>query len=284
MPDRQFKIPPLEWIRAFEAAARCGSFTAAAAETGLTQSAISQRIGQLEKRLGTTLFYRRARSIELTIEGEAWLPHVRTALNSLRDSSEALFGAGSRQLTLSASQSIIGLWLLPRLRRLQGVAAGQLTIQSMVLGAHEAALDDVIRIRYGAGDWPHDHKMQLFTEQVAPLAAPKLIERRGPWTDWPRIACSGPRPGWSTWASRFGIPTTPVPQLRFDTFLSALDAARSGMGVLLGSLPLCSEDIKARRLVRLSDDVLAHSDSYWVIAGSDAIARAQWYELAKALA
>ena len=69
MPNHQFKMPPLEWIRAFEAAARCGSFTAAAAESGLTQSAISQRIGHLEKQLGVALFYRRARTIELTVEG-----------------------------------------------------------------------------------------------------------------------------------------------------------------------------------------------------------------------
>ncbi|MCD9150112.1 LysR family transcriptional regulator [Pseudophaeobacter flagellatus] len=284
MNDRRFKMPPLEWIRAFEAAARCGSFTAAAAEAGLTQSAISQRISQLEKELGTTLFYRRARAIELTVEGETWLPHVRTALRNLRDSSEALFGSGRGQMTISASQSIIDLWLRPRLQGLGRIAKGQLTIQSMVIGAHEAALDDIIRIRYGTGDWPHDHKLQLFDEQIAPLASPDLAKSVGHWTDWPRIACSGPRPGWNTWATRFGISTTPVPQLRFDTFLSALGAARAGLGVVLASLPLCDEDIRAGRLVRLSDEALQHHESYWAIAGPDAIARTQWNELAKALA
>ena len=175
------------------------------------------------------------------------------------------------------------MWLLPRLRRLGTVAKGQLTIQSMVLGAHEAARDEIIRIRYGAGDWPHDHKLQLFSEQIAPLASPELIQTGGHWTDWPRIACSGPRPGWNTWASRFGISTTPVPHLRFDTFLSALGAARAGMGVVLGSLPLCAEDLRARRLVRLSDEALEHHESYWALAGSDAIARGQWDELIGAL-
>lgn len=278
-----FTMPPLEWIRAFEAAARCGSFTAAGAETGLTQSAISQRIGQLEKQLGTRLFYRRARSVELTLEGEAWLPHVRTAFSNLRDSSEALFGAGQGPLTISASQSMIDLWLLPRLAQLGSIAKGQLTVQSMVLGAHDAALDDVIRIRYGVGDWPHEHKMLLFDEQIAPLASPELVRTGGLWTDWPRIACSGPRPGWATWASRFGIPTTPVPHLRFDTFLSALGAARAGMGVLLGSLPICAEDIRSGRLVRLGDAALQHHESYWAIAGSKSITRAQWDDLSKVL-
>jgi len=90
MSENHFKLPPLEWIRAFEAAARCGSFTAAAAETGITQSAISQRIGQLEKSLGTALFVRQPRSITLTVGGEAWLPHVQSALGTMRDSSEAV--------------------------------------------------------------------------------------------------------------------------------------------------------------------------------------------------
>lgn len=284
MRDRQFKIPPLEWIRAFEAAARCGSFTAAAEEAGLTQSAISQRIAQLEKELGTALFYRRARAIELTVDGETWLPHVRTALSNLRDSTEALFSSGRKQMTISASQSIIELWLRPRLAGLTNIAKGQLNIQSMVIGAHEAALDDVIRIRYGSGDWPHDHKLQLFDEQIAPVASPELAKSAGHWTDWPRIACSGARPGWNTWASRFGISTTPVPHLRFDTFLSALGAAHAGVGVVLASLPLCSEDIRAGRLVRLSDEALQHHESYWAIAGPDAITRTQWDDFVKALA
>jgi LysR family transcriptional regulator, glycine cleavage system transcriptional activator len=284
MHNPQFKLPPLEWIRAFEAAARCGSFTAAASETGLTQSAISQRIGHLEKQLGTPLFYRRARSIELTVEGEAWLPHVRMALSSLRNSSEALFGSGRGQLTFSASQSVIELWLLPRLTRLHSIAGGQLSFQTMVLGAHDAAVDDVIRVRYGSGSWSHEHKFQLFDEQIAPLASPELAQSKGHWTRWPRIACSGPRPGWNTWASRFGISTTPVPHLRFDTFLSALGAARAGMGVLLGSVPLCADDLASGRLVRLADEVLHHHESYWAIAGPEAITRAQRDELAEALA
>lgn len=278
-----FKTPPLEWIRAFEAAARCGSFTGAAADTGLTQSAISQRIGHLEKHLGTTLFFRRARMIELTVDGEAWLPHVRMALTSLRDSSEALFGAGRGQMTLSASQSIIELWLQPRLAGLGRIAKGQLTVQSMVLGAHDAPVDDVIRIRYGSGGWPHDHQMQLFSERIAPLACPELARSAGHWTSWPRIACSGSRPGWSNWATRYGIPTTPVPHLRFDTFLSALSAARAGLGVILGSLPLCEDDLRTGRLVRLGDHTMEHHESYWAIAGQDAVTRSDWDAFAQVI-
>ena len=284
MSSQPFKMPPLEWVRAFEAAARCGSFTAAAAETGLTQSAISQRIGHLERLLGTKLFYKGARSIELTVEGEAWLPHVRVAFGNLRQSSEALFGPMRGRMIFSASQSMINLWLLPRLKRLRQIAGGQLSVQSLVLGSHDAPTDDVIGIRYGAGAWPHVYKMQLFKEQIAPLASPVLAENGGHWAEWPRIACAGPRPNWTDWSRRFGTPTTPVPNVRFDTFLSALGAAKAGAGVVLGSLPLCAEDIAAGRLIRLGEDILEHHESYWAIAGSDAITRSQWDALIEVLA
>ncbi len=283
MEARDFKMPPLEWIRAFEASARYGSFTAAAAQIGLTQSAISQRIGHLEKLLGTALFHRRARSITLTIEGEAWLPHVRAALGSLRESSEALFGASRGRLAISASQSIIELWLLPRLQRLQEITNSKISVQTMVLGAHSTPQDDVIRIRYGSGDWPHVYKRKLYSERIAPVASPDLARRKGHWTEWPRIACSGPRPGWNDWASQYGIPTTPVARLQFDTFLSGLGAARAEMGVFLASLPLCEADLAAGRLVRLGKKAMHHYESYWLLASRDAVARSQWQMLEAAI-
>lgn len=279
MHERKTKMPPLEWVRAFEAAARNGSFTEAAAETGLTQPAISQRIGQLEKFLGTALFHRRPRSISLTVEAEAWLPHVQAALDNIKNSSEALFSAGSGKFTISASLSIIELWLQSRLAPLRDIAGGQISIQTLILGAHEAPVDDVIRIRYGSGNWPHAYRARLFAEEVAPLASPELAKNGGDWTRWPRVAVSGPRPSWNDWARQFGISTTPVPQLRYDTFAPALAAARAGMGVILGSLPLCQSDLDAGRLVRLGTEQLTHHESYWIIAGRDAITKRQWDSL-----
>lgn len=279
MQNQGTKLPPLEWIRAFEAAARTGSFTSAANETGLTQSAISQRIAQLEKWLGTALFHRRARSITLTIEGEAWLPHVRSALDGLQNSLAELFGAQRKRLTLSASQSLIDLWILPRIEKLSEISQMQLSVQTMVLGAHDAPLDDVVRVRYGAGDWPHPYKHQLYSERIAPMASPDCVQTGDDWTEWPRISCSGPRPGWNDWSARFGTPTTPIPKLRFDTFLSALNACKAGKGVVLGSVPLCEADLAAGNLVRLCADELPYHESYWLIAGQDAVTRAQWHAL-----
>ena len=270
------RLPPLEWIRAFEAAARLGSFTAAADEAGLTQAAVSQRIAQLERHLGVPLFVRQARAIALTVEGEAWLPHVALALESLQDSTEAVFGKGRGAMTISASQSVIDLWLRPRLAALQDLTPSELLVQTLVVGAHEAPLDDVIRIRYGAGDWPHPYKVKLYDEQIAPVAAPELAKRTDAWTSWPRIACAGPRPGWHEWSAAFGIPTTPVAQLRFDTHLSALGAAQAGAGVFLASLPLCSEALESGALVRVDERALAHHESYWLLAGPKALSRRRW--------
>ena len=283
MTDSSFDNLPLEWIRAFEAAARVGSFTGAARETGLTQSAISQRIGHLERRLGTKLFVRQARSVALTVEGEAWLPHVRTALESLRESSEALFGVARNRLTISASASVIDLWIAPRLGRLMAATGGQITFRTMVLSSDTGHDDDTIRIRYGTGDWPQAYKLPLYAEVMAPVAAPALLNSGAPWQDLPRIAVSGPRPGWTEWCALSGTPTVPVPVLRFDTFASAMAATRAGRGVLLASLPLSAADLTAGTLMRLGEATLPYHATYWLIASNDRVTRAQWAALTGAL-
>ena len=98
-----------------EAAARLGSFTTAADELGITQAAVSQRIRNLEQRLGAQLFNRQARGVSLSTQGESWLPHVQGALSQLLHSTANLFEAPRRKVTIAASASIIELWIVPRL-------------------------------------------------------------------------------------------------------------------------------------------------------------------------
>jgi len=284
MVQAKFDRLPLEWVRAFEVAARCGSFTAAAQETGLTQSAVSQRIGKLEKLLGTRLFLRQARSVVLTVEGEAWLPHVRAAFERLRDSSEGLFGASRRRLTVSASSSIIDLWIMSRLRRLSEEAGAQISFKTMVLSEDGPPDDEIIRVRYGGGDWSAPYKVRLYKEVMSPVAAPGLVKGGRSWEDLPRIAVAGPRPGWNDWISAFGTPAAPLPEYRFDTFSSALTAAKADLGVLLGSLPLCKAALASGELVRLSEDSLDHHQSYWLLASKEAVSQRQWQVLEEQLA
>lgn len=118
MAENRQKLPPLEWIRVFEAAARLGSFTAAARELGLTQAAVSQRIRNLELHLGAQLFNRQARGVVLSTQGESWLPHVEAALTLLLHSAANLFEQPRRKITVAASGSVIELWIIPRLREI----------------------------------------------------------------------------------------------------------------------------------------------------------------------
>jgi LysR family glycine cleavage system transcriptional activator len=266
MPENQPSLPPLEWIRVFEAAARLGSFTAAANELGLTQAAVSQRIRNLELRLGAPLFNRGARGVTLSTHGEAWLPHVQEALMQLLHSAANLFEQPRRKITIAASNSVIELWIVPRLgeiaRRLPHVQFSFETIQN--LPDYERAEAD-FEIRFGKGDWPGREARQLFIEELAPVAAPELPGREPKhWHDRPRIATSGPRFGWRDWSNATDEPPPPVPVLRFDTFVQSLKAAEAGAGVLLASLALSGEALAAGRLERLTDRTLRMAAGYWI--------------------
>lgn len=264
------ELPPLEWIRVFEAAARLGSFTAAAGELGLTQAAVSQRIRNLELRIGAQLFERRARGVTLSVPGEAWLPHVQSALSQLARSTSNLFAAPRRKISIAASGSVIELWIVPRLavlrRALPHVQFSFETIQRLP----DYALSEAdLEIRFGDGGWQGVEASPLYAEELVPVAAPRLVAGAARWTDLPRIAVSGPRPGWRDWAIATGTAAPPVPLLRFDTFGQALLAAEAGAGVLLGSLPLCQGSLRAGRLVRLEEDSLGMEAGYWIVRPLD---------------
>jgi LysR family glycine cleavage system transcriptional activator len=276
MNKRGFHDLPLEWIRAFEAAGRLGSFTAAAQETGLTQAAISQRIGHLERQLGTRLFVRTARGVSLSVEGEAWLPYVSEALRTLRDSSQDLFGARAGKITITASASVTQLWLAPRLSGLPDDI--EISFASMVLQSDFQPKEAGIEIRYGLGDWPNRYAARLFDEALSPVAA--QVERD--WQTLPRLGVSGPRAGWQDWARQTGGSATPIPHLRFDSYAGALAAATHGAGVLLASLPLTQAALDAGKVHRLSDQVLRPEATYWMCADRATITKRQWDRLCAA--
>lgn len=279
MDSSRISLPPLEWIRAFEIAARLGSFTLAARELGLTQAAVSQRIGHLEARLGATLFIRQPRRVLLTVEGETWLPFVSDALKSLQQSAEDLFSVGRSHVAISASASISELWLVPRLADAPAADRPDLSIKTMVLSADPGPAEpQMVRIRYGAGGWPEGYCAPLYTEALSPVAAPSLADARN-WRDLPRIGLTGPRAGWKEWCTTTGDPAAPLPALRFDSFATALIAARAGLGVLVGSLPLLARDLAEGKLVRLTQEALHPRETYWLLAGKDTISRRQWVRL-----
>lgn len=283
-PDHPAALPPLEWLRVFEAAGRLGSFTAAAGELGLTQAAVSQRIRNLEARLGVRLFLRLPRGVELSADGEAYLPHVQTALAALRRSTADLFGAPLRRIAIAAPVSVAGLWIAPRLAALaEAFTQLQISVATVARPADYAAAEADIEVRFGSGAWPERRALRLYDEVLAPVAAPRLL--RGPVRDWrqlPQIAVSGPRDGWAEWAAATGAAPPRPPSLRFDSFAIARDAAVAGGGVLLASLALIGGDIEAGRLERLAEPELRMERGYWLVwqasgagfAGHEAVAKA----------
>jgi LysR family transcriptional regulator, glycine cleavage system transcriptional activator len=283
MNEKPMDKLPLEWVRVFEAAGRTGSFTAAAAEVGLTQAAVSQRIQNLEQRIGARLFTRQARGVTLTVEGEAWLPYVGGALRSLNRSADELFGKPLQKLVLSASASVIQLWIVPRLAALDLGAQSQLSLTTMNIEPDFANIHADIEIRYGSGAWPGRVGARLYPEVLTPMATPALLRGAARWQELPRIAVSGPRPGWQEWAERSGDTAQPAPRYRFDSFVAALSAARAGLGVMLGSVPLCGPALADGSLVALSTDTLVRDDGYWMTAREDAVPARQWKALVAGL-
>lgn len=264
MAEHLQTLPPLEWIRVFEAAARLGSFTAAARELGLTQAAVSQRIRNLELRLGAPLFSRQPRGVLLSIQGEAWLPQVQAALDQLLHSTANLFELPRRKITIAAASSVIELWMVPRLRRIaQRLPEVQLSFETIHHRSDFDRSDADFEIRFGAGTWPGRDARRLFAERLGPVASPSAAAA-GHWPALPRIATTGPRDGWRDWSERTGSPAGAAPVLRFDTFVQALRAAEAGAGVLLGSLPLCQAALRAGSLVCLDDRTLDMEAGYWI--------------------
>ncbi|MEX3011396.1 LysR family transcriptional regulator [Hoeflea sp. TYP-13] len=259
------QLPPLEWLRVFEAAGRSGNFTAAAQELGLTQAAVSQRIRNLEHRLGKALFVRKPRGVELTLDGEAYLPHVQSALTALSRSTADLFSPAVSEITIAAMPSHIELMVLPRLKPFLAKHPG---LRVTFVSAHrQRDFDDAkadIHLRYGSGNWPGRKAELLHQELLAPAAAPSLLQKGEEWREKPVIELSGPRSGWRAWSAATGSPVPLRSSLHFDSFDLVLNAAIEGLGVILASLPLSEAALAAGDLVRLPEPHFVMDTGYWL--------------------
>ena len=260
-------LPPLEWLRVFEAAGRLGNFTAAANELGLTQAAVSQRMRNLEKHLKAHLFLRLARGVELTAEGEAYLPHVRSSLNAMRRGTADLFGSLRTKLTIASPASVAALWIAPRLREISLTnPALQISVSAIHRSTDFEAAQADLEVRFGNGGWEGREAVQLFQEQLVPTCSAELLSGApdGDWRQLPIIGLSGPRDGWREWSAASGDPPLKQSVLRFDSLIAAQNAALTGCGVFLASMALVQNAIQLGDLVKLSEKPLVMSDGYWL--------------------
>ena len=270
------RLPPLSWLRAFEAAGRHESFRAAAAELHLTPSAISHHGRALESRLGQPLFERAPNRVLLTAEGRAYLARVSAGFAELAAAAEVLVPReASRRLVVGAFPFLASEVLLPGLpalqARLPGVAISVVSETGLerLTDADPARRVDAI-VRYGTGRFPGCLCRRLTAVDLVPVAAPGYARGRDPRalvSRGPRIAVSGPFGGWQVWSEGAGVPLDAggAEVLTVDNYQTAMRAAEQGVGVGLGIRPFVDAWLRQGRLaVLLNHPVPAGQSSYLV--------------------
>jgi LysR family glycine cleavage system transcriptional activator len=269
-------LPSLNGLRAFEAAARHLSFTAAAEELHVTQTAISHQIRRLEEQLGRRLFERRTRSLTLTPDAEAYLPAVRAAFEDLRQATARLQRSGRDDvLTVSTTASLAAKWLITRVAAFQVAHAGievRITTSSQLVDFRRDQVD--MAVRYGRGSWPGLQSAWLMAEDIFPVCSPALLHGEHPLRRPEDLAyhnllhvTSGPE-DWQMWLTAAGLPRSLAERrgLTFDQSFMAMQAAIEGVGVALGRSRFAETDIAAGRLVAPFDVRLPTDAGYYVVA------------------
>ena len=281
------QLPPLNALRAFEAAARLLSISQAAAELNVTPAAISHQVKALEEWLGVPLFRRLNRQVLLTDAGQTCLRGLRDGLDRLAATVAKVRGrAGEAPLTVSAAPSFAGKWLLPRL---EGFRSAHPDIEVRIDANPRLSdfdRDNVdIGIRYGRGRYPDLRVDLLLAENVFPLCSPKLM--RGP----PRLrhprdlaghtllhidmpVMGEAEPTWEMWLRAAGVADVDWTRgPHFSVSSMAIEMAIAGQGLVLGSDVLCAADLAAGRLVKPFDVSLALDFGYWIVSPETAAER-----------
>ena len=269
---------PLEAFRVFDAACRHMNFSRAGRELNITQAAVSRRIKGLEEHLGTQLFTRSGKNLALTPRGERLFQRVRASLDYLEESLEPFRTGSGRSIALAASGSVSHLWLGPRLRDFArdnpDVAIRLATSDSP--GDLASENNDLV-ILYSAGEHPRWSLTPLIAEELAPVASPDYLARRGldaaalgpadlaslELIDYERFNANwiSFRP-WLERVAPDALRRMPRPHLTFSTYALVVDAAVSGDGVALGSLDLLADKLANGTLVRLGQASLVTGYGY----------------------
>jgi LysR family glycine cleavage system transcriptional activator len=269
-------LPSLNGLRAFEAAARRLSFTLAAAELNVTQTAISHQIRRLEEQLGIRLFERRNRGLALTREAQGYLPSVRAAFEDLRQATARLQRPGRDELlVVSTTASLAAKWLVTRMATFQDAHPGievRITTSAHLVDFRHEQVD--MAVRYGRGNWPGLRAHWLMAEDIFPVCSPALLNAEKPLRRPEDLAhhtllhASVSREDWQLWLTAAGLPTALATRrgLSFDQSFMATQAAMDGLGVALGRTPYVETDIAAGRLVVPFDVVLPADAGFYIVA------------------
>jgi LysR family transcriptional regulator, glycine cleavage system transcriptional activator len=269
MPRR---LPALNALKAFEAAARHESFTRAAEELFVTQGAVSHQVKALEEELGLKLFNRERQRLVITEAGREYLTVIRDALDRIAVGTERLMQRrSSGALTISTSPDFAAKWLVYRLGRFAEQHPDIALRVSADLHHVDFAREDVdLAVRHGEGDWAGLHAERLATEQLFPVCSPKLLggRRRLRPADVRKfpIIHLGTHKDWARWLEAAGVSGVDLSQgLVVNRAAMLIDAAVDGQGIVLARTTLSAWDILNGRLVRPFATSLRLAKSYWIV-------------------
>ena len=269
----QRQLPSLVAIRAFEAAARLGSFARAAEELDTSAASVSYHVRRLEAQTGTCLFLRHAQHVELTAAGASAAQEATRAFDALRAGFMRAAGMDASHLRLSALPTLGTSWLTPRLgsfrtRHRQIVLELDLSAEPQYLaaGRFDAA------IRNGHGQWPGLQATPLFPSIFTPLCAPSLLPAAA---DLGRRVLDVPLLGrpdwWALWFAAHGHIPAPAPESVVSPFAAEhldIGAAIAGQGIALGSPILFQAELDSGRLLQAHPGVASDGRSFWFVAPS----------------
>lgn len=251
-------IPSLNGLRAFEAAARTGSFVGAAQELHVSPSAVSRLVKLLEQRLSVSLFERLPNGLALTERGAAYLTEVSGAFQRIEQATERLKATSSSVLVIGAGPTLAMRWLIPRLATFQAENPEiDVRLSTAIADADPLRPDWTAAIRIGDGAWPGLTSRYLFTADLFPVCAPSVAERLRTPRDLEQatiLRVANAPEDWPLWLELTGVSDASLRHSRyFDYAAFALQAAVDGLGVAMARAPFVVDDLAAGRLVRPFD-------------------------------
>lgn len=269
------QLPPLPAVRTFEAAARHGTFSAAAGELGITQAAVSYQIRVLEERLGAPLFLRAGRRVTLTPAGARAARRLTLALNEIDAAFQELRGDDDAVLRLTATVTMANGWLARHLGRFQAEQPGlDIRLDATDRLVDFAAEDVDVAIRAGRGDWPGVTAYRLFDLDFAPACHPSLVAHLPrPIAPSEALRLRRLNPGdrwWDVWLKAQGLPapTAPTAGIQMDSQNAEGQAAIAGHGLAMLTPALWRRELAAGQLVLPFDHVATEGDAYWIVCAS----------------
>jgi LysR family transcriptional regulator, glycine cleavage system transcriptional activator len=285
MHRKRFHLPPLDLIQGFEAAARTLSFTKAAEELLLTQSAVSRQIRSLEDHLGVALFERRPRRLELTEQGHALYRTAAELLERLQETTNRLRSdAAALQLTVTTTGGFASLWLIPRLRSFTALHPDvdvRISATYKAIDLERSGVD--VAVRFCKPDEAPEGAIRLFDEELFPVCSPSLqtggeagalTEGRHPLRAVPDLAHHSllhidharDHMDWDTWLAAQGhAGLRPAGSIRFDTYEQMIQAAVGGQGVAMGIGRLVHGLMASGQLVAPFGESAVGSRAYFII-------------------